>query len=121
MDRLTSVQLSEWEAYDRIDPIGTWRDDYRMASLQATMINIHNACNTEEGKTPTATNPSDFLPIWDKFERERLNEQAEELKQTELRQSVEQIKNNLFAAFGLKKSNYIEKDGKRIRIQKPKQ
>lgn len=121
MDSLTSVQLSEWEAYDRIDPIGTWREDYRMAAIQATLTNIHNVLNTEEGKTPTQTTPSDFMPIWDKVEREKISKEAEEDKKSKSMQTVDQIKNNLLSAFGLKKSNYIEKDGKRIRIIKPKQ
>lgn len=114
MDCLTSVQLSEWEAYDRLDPIGTWRDDYRMASIESTLVNIHNAMNTKEGERPTQTAAIDFLPIWDKEEREKLAYQSQRTE----KQSVEEIKRNLFSAFRVK--NYIEKDGKRIRIPKPK-
>ena len=113
LDHLTSTQLSEWEAYDRLDPIGSWREDYRMASIQATLVNIHNAMNTKEGGTPTQTSATDFLPIWDKVEREKLMEQKNEV------QSVDEIKRNLMSVFGGGK-NYIVQDGKRIRIPKPK-
>lgn len=112
MDYLTSTQLSEWEAYETLDPIGSWRDDYRMASIQSTLVNIHNA-HVGEGEKPVVTKPWDFMPIWDKVEREK---QAVEKEQSQ-RQSPEEIKNTLFAVMGVQ--NYIVKDGKRIRIRKP--
>lgn len=93
MDELTSVQLSEWEAYDRIDPIGSWRDDYRMASLSALMTNIFQAIYHEEGKEVKQSSPVDFMPIWDEAERKKiaLKEQDVESK----RQSAEEMKSAL--------------------------
>jgi len=109
---LTSAQLSEWEAYDRIDPIGSWRDDFRMAAIQSTLVNIHNACNTKEGDSPLKSSPSDFLPIWDEEERKK---KAEPVL---VQQTQEELKAALYSVFGVK--NYIIKDGKRIRVPKQK-
>lgn len=93
MDKLTSAQLSEWEAYDRIDPIGSWRDDYRMASLSALMTNIVQAIYHEKGTEVKQNNPVDFMPIWDEAERKKIaeREQKEEVK----RQSAEEMKSAL--------------------------
>lgn len=86
MDQLTSNQLSEWEAYDRLDPIGSWREDYRMASIESTLINIHNAANVSEGAKMEATTASDFLPIWDTEQRAKI---VEKRRRT---QSIEEMK-----------------------------
>lgn len=64
MDQLTSVQLSEWEAYDRIDPIGTWRDDYRMAVLASLIVNIVSRLYAKKGHTPKEITPAEFMPNW---------------------------------------------------------
>ena len=61
MDQLTSVQLSEWEAYDRLDPIGTWRDDFRTALLASIVTNVAMGMAGVKGKM---TKPLDFMPNW---------------------------------------------------------
>jgi hypothetical protein len=63
LDQLTSVQISEWEAYDRLDPIGTWRDDFRMANLVTTMTNLTISVHGRKG-TKMVT-PINFMPEWD--------------------------------------------------------
>lgn len=63
LDELTSTQLSEWEAYDRIDPIGTWRDDFRMSYLAALLTNIAIRTNAKKG-TPLVS-LSEFILDWD--------------------------------------------------------
>ena len=62
MDKLTSYELAEWEAYDKIDPIGTWRDDFRSAKLESLMINIVNQLYAEKNKKPIVTTALDFMP-----------------------------------------------------------
>lgn len=109
LDQLTSVQLSEWEAYDKLDPIGTWREDYRMAHICSLLANIHNASNTKEGETPLRTAPIDFMPVWDEAERDRIEIISK-------KQSVEEIKSGLLAVF----KGWTVKDGKRVRTVKPK-
>lgn len=71
LDQLTSVQLSEWEAYDRLDPIGSWRRDFGTAQLISTITNIANAIYKAEGKEAVVTDVSDFMPVWDKEARKK--------------------------------------------------
>jgi hypothetical protein len=93
LGQLTSSQLSEWEAYDRLDPIGSWRHDFSIAQLSSTITNIVNAIYKEEGKPVVQTNASDFMPIWDKEERKkrefaRLKEEREVQSQEELTKAL---------------------------------
>ena len=62
MDQLTSKQLSEWEAYDRLDPIGTWRDDFRMSFMASLLTNLTIKVNG--GKGAALTDVKDFLLDW---------------------------------------------------------
>jgi hypothetical protein len=80
LDQLTSVQLSEWEAFDRIDPIGSWRDDFRVAFLSSLINNLVIAVH---GKKGTAmTRPIDFMPDWDLSKiNEPKKQTVEEMKQ----------------------------------------
>ena len=64
MDQITSEQLAEWEAYDKIDPIGTWREDYRLAVLDALIVNIVSKLYAKKGHTPKEVVPMDFMPNW---------------------------------------------------------
>lgn len=64
MDQITSAQLSEWEAYDKIDPIGTWRDDYRIAVLDSLIVNIVSKLYAKKGHTPKEVLPMEFMPNW---------------------------------------------------------
>jgi len=59
-------QLLEWEAYDRLDPIGTWREDFRMACLASVISNLAIRINTKNGKL---TNIGDFMPNWDQGDK----------------------------------------------------
>lgn len=84
MDSLTSVQLSEWEAYDRLDPVGAWREDFRMAYLSSLITNLTISVHGKKGTKQT--NLMDFLPKWDIGA-----EQGKEIKV----QSVEDMKKAL--------------------------
>lgn len=80
MDQLTSAQISEWEAYDKIDPIGTWRDvDYPMAFLAHVITNLAISINAKEG-TPM-TKAMDFMPNWsgEEVEEEVVIQSPEEI------------------------------------------
>ena len=92
MDQLTSVQLSEWEAYSRIDPIGSWREDFRVAQLQSLIMNIVNVLYSKKGIRPAITSPMDFMPDWsgdNVKEPEKMS--TEEMKQRLL--SIARIQN----------------------------
>lgn len=84
MDQLTSKQISEWEAYDRIDPIGSWRDDFRIAKLESLLTNIVQQLYAKKGSTPTITTPLDFMVDWsgEKGEVEQKKQSTEEMKRT---------------------------------------
>jgi len=82
LDQLTSKQISEWEVYDRIDPIGTWRDDFRIAKLESLIVNIVQQLYAKKGHTPTITTPLDYMPDWsgERKEAEPKKQSVEEMK-----------------------------------------
>lgn len=74
MDQLTSTQLSEWEAYNRLEPIGRYRDDYRTALLCAVVANI-----TRKKGTKLAT-IDDFMLNWDTEQPKKRKQSLSEMK-----------------------------------------
>ena len=79
MDQLTSYQISEWEAYDQLDPIGEWRDDFRMASIMAQMRNLITWAHAKKGSENTCV---DFMPDWDvTAPKEQKKQSVDEMKQ----------------------------------------
>jgi hypothetical protein len=64
LDLLTGPQLNEWEAYDKIDPIGTWREDFRGAKLESLIINIVQQLYAKKGHSPVITTAAEFMPDW---------------------------------------------------------
>lgn len=95
MSQLTSAQLSEWEAYDRLDPIGSWRQDYNYAQIASIITNIVNSIYCKEGSEPVLTTVVDFMPIWDKEERKKIEQKRN--KDNIVRQSAEDMKSTLMA------------------------
>jgi len=87
LDQLTSSQLSEWEAYDKIDPVGTWRDDFRMAYLSSIVTNLVLSVHGKPGVKSKA--PIDFMPDWD-----------EDKEKVVKKQSIEEQKDILLALAG---------------------
>jgi hypothetical protein len=89
---LTSVQLSEWQAYDKLDPIGRWRDDFHTAQLSSLIINIVNALyhDPKQGK-PKDTIPMDFMPMWDNESAEIRNTVQEIQTSEQMRETVLEI------------------------------
>jgi hypothetical protein len=51
-----SRELSEWMAYDSLDPIGDERGDYQAGVVAATLANVWR------GKGQKACAPGDFVP-----------------------------------------------------------
>jgi hypothetical protein len=88
LDELTSVQISEWEAYDRIDPVGTWREDFRMAFLSSLITNLTISVHGKKGAKQTTL--MDFMPKW---------EQTGEVGEVK-KQSVEDMKKALLEIAG---------------------
>ena len=60
LDHLTAPQLAEWRAYDRIEPIGGYREDYRAAQV-CLMLHTLIQSNRGDGKW-TKASIYDFMP-----------------------------------------------------------
>ena len=66
MKGLNSVQLSEWQTIDRLDPIGEWRNDFRFASLEAMILNIVKMLYPKKGSIVKLVNAMDLMYQWGK-------------------------------------------------------
>ncbi len=66
MEQLTAAQLTEWEAYDELEPIGEQRADFRIALLCMVIKNLAISAWASKG-TKLAT-IGEFLDLmrWDK-------------------------------------------------------
>jgi hypothetical protein len=91
LDELTSRQLSEWEAYDTLDPIGTWREDIRFAKLMSLLQNFVSAIYKKEEDEVKYSTPLDFMPIWDVEEAKKKEEEKVQV------QNAEELKNALMS------------------------
>lgn len=109
LNELTSVQLCEWEAYDRLDPIGKWRDEYIIAQITSVITNIANAIYCEEGKQPAKTNAIDFLPVWDSEKRKDIQQEEKN------KQSAEDMRMALMSIATVHNKKLQAKDIKNIR------
>jgi hypothetical protein len=81
LDQITSSQLSEWEAYDRIDPIGKWRDEYSFAVLDSLIVNIVSRLYAKKGHTPKEVLPTEFMPNWSGEKKIARRQSVDEMKQ----------------------------------------
>lgn len=69
---MTSEQLAEWEAYDRLDPVGKWRDELAIASLISVVVNMaKDIYNDPKKGRPEYVSPSDFMIKWGQLEQEQ--------------------------------------------------
>lgn len=58
LEEITSRELSEWMAYNEIEPFGEDREDLRMGIIASTIANVNRA----SGKKPYK--PQDFMPVF---------------------------------------------------------
>jgi hypothetical protein len=79
LGQLTSSQLSEWEAYDRLDPIGSWREDYRLAYITSVITNIATSVHGE--KNAKYSNPMDFMLNWDMEDNKEVEPEKQSTEQ----------------------------------------
>jgi hypothetical protein len=59
--RMPSRLFAEWQAYDRLDPIGAWRGDLLAGIVAATIANVHR--DPKQRRDPYTAN--DFMPVWE--------------------------------------------------------
>jgi hypothetical protein len=57
LDRMTSEEWTEWQAFDAMEPIGAWRDDYNAGMLMALLANVNRKRGSQAFK------PLDFMPF----------------------------------------------------------
>jgi len=81
LDLLTSEQLSEWEAYDRLEPVGEYRREYHIAMIASLIHNIAQSVYGSKGKR-IVSKPTDFMPWWDSRPsgRDGASQSVEEMK-----------------------------------------
>lgn len=105
LQKLTSHQLAEWEAYNVLDPIGEERSDFRFSYLYSLLTNI--AIRTYGKKGAELTKVDEFLFKW--------GVDSEEEKV----QSVEDMKNVLLA-LTRSQEKVVDKEKRRVRTIPPK-
>jgi hypothetical protein len=101
LDDLTAEQLTEWEVYNSIEPVGEFRGDLRIANLTSMLYNMISSFGSKKGRRHVSK-PADFMP----FFKEDLEEKKDEP------QSVEEMKSTLLSiASSLKNQEKKEKKG----------
>ena len=76
LDQLTGIQLGEWEAYDRIEPVGEYRRDYRIASLTAMIYNVASSFGSGKHGKRKVAKPQDFMAWLDSKPPEKTEKQS---------------------------------------------
>ena len=113
LDKLNSYQISEWEAFNYLDPIGDERSDIHMAILATTIFNLAVDIHAKKGTKHREI--TEYLPKWGS------NGEDEVVKQ-----SVDEMK-NILLSFAKSHNKKLEKSKPRrkpiaVRIveEKPK-
>jgi Ca2+-binding EF-hand superfamily protein len=105
LEHLTSRQISEWEAFDRLDPVNReWRADFRMAYMASLFINTMVKVFGKKGARMIKFDK--FMPEWDR-----------ETCESHTRQTVQEMKDTLLSVVG-QQNKKIKRD-KKIRERKP--
>ena len=73
LNRMDAKELSEWMAYDQIQPIGPQRTDLGLGIIAATIAN----CHRDPKKRSSAYEPSDFAPFLKDGEEKKKQSKAE--------------------------------------------
>lgn len=90
MEQLTAKQLAEWEAYNNIDPIGEWRNDFKFSYMASIISNLMIQAYGKKGSKMTEI--KDFLLQWDKEEESSKQQSVEEMKRVLLGLAASQNK-----------------------------
>ena len=93
LEQLTSEQLTEWFAYENIEPFGEWREDYRIAQLCALIVNMFSMSNESKHRVTV----EDFL-LQDQIEKSWIEEEI--TLPAVPQQSVEEMKQVLLSIAG---------------------
>jgi len=73
--------LSEWEAYDRLEPIGEYRREYQMGMIGSMILNLAQSIYGRKDKR-MVSEPTDFMPWFDDpWKSKRKVQSVEEMKE----------------------------------------
>ena len=97
MEQLTATQLAEWEEYNKLDPIGEQRDDFRNAYLLMTMTNLAISIHGKKGSKFTKI--EDYIVDWDVKSKDTVQQSAEDMK-------------NFLMSFATSHNKKLQKDNK---------
>lgn len=61
LEELTSTQISEWQAYDSLEPLGELLDDFRIARLSQLIFNLTQSVHGKKGSFKHM-DIEDFMP-----------------------------------------------------------
>lgn len=64
---MDSRELTEWAAYELVEPFGEWRDDLRSGIVASTIA------NALRGKGSRSFKPEDFIPEFGQAEEKRMS------------------------------------------------
>ena len=81
MNDLTASQLAEWEAYNTLEPVGDYRQDYMMAQLTSIFYNFASSFGSKDGRRKIAKIP-DFIPWMEQPEEKREDQSLVEMKKS---------------------------------------
>lgn len=74
LSRISSRELSEWQAYYRLEPFGEERDDFRAGTISSTIANVF--ADPKKRKKPFT--PEEFIPEWRVADEEEETEEEQE-------------------------------------------
>ena len=87
LETLTSRQISEWEAYSRLEPFGEERGDLRMAILTSHITNMVSSLYSKKNEKPKMVSPSVFMP--------HFGEETEIEKEVKTEKEVDNLRSQL--------------------------
>ena len=82
LDDLSNTQLMEWRAFDAMEPIGEYRNDYMMGQLTALVYNLAQSIHGKKNSVNEPLRTEDFIP-WLKTSKEITEEQPRGLSTPE--------------------------------------
>jgi len=65
----------EWRAFDELEPIGEYRNDYMMGQITALIYNVAQSIYGKKGATNKTMRAEDFIP-WLKIAGKEAEEQS---------------------------------------------
>jgi len=105
LEQLTAGEIAEWEAYDRLDPIGDGRTDLHFAILMSQITNLFIGAYGKKGAK--ITKPEDYIIDWSGGGQEK----------DAVQQSVDDMK-SFMLSFAKSHNESLEKSEKRKRLKK---